>query len=112
MKFARNDVTIFMDTDPEDRNDPEAAKSAIEYTIPEGFSDKAHAVWNYLEGAAFIFEYKGKLVVTDESLDLTVFGDGSREAPLGGPRFVCDSWEELEAWLDLVYDELRDNGLL
>lgn len=36
----------------------------------------------YFRGSAFIFEYKDRLVVTDESLCLTEHGDG-KTAPYG-----------------------------
>ena len=112
-RFARNDVyTTSLGGPPEDANDPEGAAVAIELTLPERFSSKAKALWRYLDGTAFLYEYKVRLVMADESLDLTVHGDGSRSAPLGGPRFVCESWEELEAAMEAAYDELRKDGIL
>ena len=113
MEFLRkaNTATSFGEQ-PVDRNDPKAAKFALGLTLPEGFSDKAKACWDYFDGAAFIFGYKGRLVVTDEALELTVAGDGSRENPYGGPRWICDSWEELEEILEEVYDELKEDGIL
>ena len=112
-RFARNDVyTTSLGGLPEDANDPEGAAGAVELTLPERFSEKAWALWEYLDDTAFLYEYKGRLVMTDESLDLTVHGDGSRSAPLGGPRFVCESWEELEAAMEVAYDELREEDLL
>ena len=113
MKFLRADNSVtFCGETPVDRNDRESEKTAIELSLPEGFSDKAKACWEYFDGTAFAFEYKGRLVITDESLYLTEHGDGTREAPFGGPRLECDSWEEVEDWLELVYDELDEDGLL
>ena len=112
MKFWRPDTAIYFDERPIDRDDPEAARTAIEYGLPTGFSIKAKRFWKYLEGAAYIFSYCGRLVVTDESLELTEFGDGSHEAPFGAPRWVCDSWEELEEVLEATYDDLKEDGCL
>ena len=91
MKYARRDATIYTDLEPIDRNDPDSANSAIEYGLPTGFSGKAHACWEYFSGAAYLFEYKGQLVITDESLELTEYGDGSHEAPFGAPRGTFDT---------------------
>ena len=112
MKYARRDVRIYTDQQPVDRNDPESAASAIEYGLPTGFSGKAKACWQYFSGAAYLFEYKGRLVMTDESLELTEYGDGSREAPFGAPRGEFDTWEEVEEWLEAVFDDLQADDLL
>ncbi len=112
MKYARNDTRIYSDLQPIDKNDPESAATAIEYGLPTGFSDKAKACWDYFEGAAFLFEYKGRLVMTDESLYLTEHGDGSHEAPFGAPRGEFETWEEVEEWLEAVYDDLEADDLL
>ena len=113
MKFLRADNHItFCGEKPVDRSNPENSDTAIELTIPEGFSDKAKACWDYFDGTAFAFEYEGRLVVTDESLDLVEFGDGSHEAPFGFPRWVCDSWEDLEQILEETYDDLKEDGCL
>ena len=108
MKFYRPDTHILISDDkPVDRNDPTSAETAIEYAVPEGFSDKAKATMDYFEGAGFIYEYKDRLVFTDESLYLTDHGDGSHEAPWGGPRGVYDSWEALERDLEKIYEDLK-----
>ena len=113
MKFMRNDTQItFCGEKPIDRNDPKGAETAIELTLPAGFSDKAQTCWDYFDGTAFLYEYKGHLVVTDESLYLTAHGDGTAEAPLGSPRWECDSWEELETVLEQTYDDLLEDGLI
>lgn len=111
-KFLRPDVSILGGNDPVDRNDPDSAGEAIEFSVPDGFSDKAKALMDYLNGAGFIFAYKGQLVLTDESLELTEAGDGTHEAPYGGPRMVCDTWEELERRLEDDYDGMKAEGLI
>ena len=78
--------------------------------MPSGFSDKAKSCWEYFIGSAFIFEYKDRLVVTDEGLYLSSHGDGSHDAPIGGPRWECDSWDELEQILENTYDDLAEDG--
>lgn len=113
MRFLRNDTHItFCGEKPVDRRDPESAASAIELALPTGFSDKAKACWEYFDGTAFLYEYKDQLVVTDESLELTEFGDGTPEAPFGFPRWVCDSWEELEKALEATYDDLKEDEMI
>ena len=113
LKFLRPDNHVTYNGEmPVDRNNPEHAYTAVELTIPESFSDKAKACWNYFDGTAFAYEYDGKLIVTDESLYLTTHGDGSHEAPLGFPRWECDSWEELEECLEATYDDLEEDGML
>ena len=82
---------------PQDKNDPEAACTAIEILIPVTFSEKAQRVMDYLEGAIALFQYKGRFVLTDEGLDLTAFGHC-------GPRWTGDSLEALEAWLEETCD--------
>lgn len=110
MKYLRNDNHVtYCGADPVDMNDRDSERSAIELSLPEGFSEKAWACWNYFDGTAFLYEYKGRLVMTDESLYLTEHGDGSRQAPWGAPRGIFDSWEEVEAWLEAVYDDLEDD---
>ena len=113
MKFLRNDNQItFCGDYPVDMNDRKSEWMAVEPTLPSGLSEKAQACWDYFDGAAFAYEYKGRLVVTDESLYLTAHGDGTHAAPFGHPRWEGDSWEELEGWLEMVYDELEEEDLL
>lgn len=88
-----------------DRNDPEGAKSATELQFPPTFNQQAWRVIRYMEGAMFLYSYKGKLVVTDESLYLTDHGNGTHEAPYGGPRWVGDSLEDLEQFLTALSKE-------
>ena len=113
MKFLRDDThVIFSEDRPVDRRNPENAATAIELELPTGFSDKAKACWDYFDGTAFLYEYKNQLVITDESLELTAFGDGTPESPIGFPRWVCSSWGELERGLELTYDELLDEEMI
>lgn len=113
MKFLRTDNHItFCGEHPIDRNNPEQAATAIELTLPTGLSAKAWKCWDYFDGTAFAYEYQGRLVVTDEALELTEYGDGSHEAPFGAPRWVCDSWEELEQILEETYDDLKEDGCI
>ena len=88
-----------------DRNDPQAAVTAIELRFPGTFSHKAWRVIRYMEGAMFLYAYKGKFIVTDESLELTAYGDGSYEKPFGAPRWAGSSLDELEGWLEQIADE-------
>lgn len=96
---------------PVDRHDPEAAATAVHVSFPDTLSGKAMRGLSYFEDTAFLFLYKGQLVVTDESLYLTDHGDGSRENPFGFPRFVCSTCDELNAWLEAVADGL-DEGVI
>ena len=93
----------FNDT-PVDRNDPMSAQTAQALCFPHELSDNAWRMLNYLDDTAWLFAYKGKLVVTDESLDLTVAGDGTCENPFGSPRWVGDNFEEMEAWLEAEFE--------
>ncbi|MDE5936375.1 MAG: hypothetical protein K2G83_03105 [Ruminococcus sp.] len=112
MKFLRPDTHMIVGYRPLDMNDHENERSAVELALPDGFSDKAKDCWEYFRGTAFIFEYKDRLVVTDESLYLTEHGDGSHGSPIGEPRWECDSWDELEQILEETYDDLAEDGLI
>ena len=81
---------------PVDRNDPEAAGTALPLYFPPELSQDAWRVLDYLDDTAWLFAYKGKLVVTDESLELSVLAD---QRCCGGPRWTGDSFAELDAWL-------------
>ena len=93
-----------------DRNDPLGAATAVELRFPRTFSKKAWRVIRYFEGAMYLYSYKGKFVATDESLELTEYGDGSHEAPYGAPRFVCDTLNELEVILEDLADLYDASG--
>ena len=100
MKFAtRDDISVYAYRIDDD------GPVVIEYTLPANFSEKAHAVWDYLEGAAYLFEHNDRLVITDESLDLEYKG-------FCGPRAILDSWEEVETWLEENYEDLAEAGVL
>ena len=107
MKFFNEHTRILKGIHPVDMNDRMSEGTAVELDLPDNFSDKAKACWDYFDGAAFIFEYQNRIVVTDEGMNLTAHGDGIHE-PFGAPRWVCDSWEELQQILEEVYDELED----
>ena len=112
MKFLNEHTHILHGMNPTDKNDPNNGRSAVELALPDNFSDKAKRCWEYYEGAAYIFEYRDKLHVTDEGLCLTHYGDGSHEAPFGGPLWICDTWDELEKVLEQNFDELAEDDML
>ena len=93
-----------------DRNDPEHAKTAIELEWPETFSRRAKMVIRYFEGTMFLFWYNDHAVVTDESLELTAFGDGSPEAPFGFPRYEDNDLRGVELWLEDCADQFDNDG--
>lgn len=93
---------------PVDKLDPEAASTAVFVDYPDTLSEKALEAVAYFDDTAFLFSYKGRLVLTDESLWLTEAGDGSRDNPFGCPRWVGNTNEELNAWLELVADEIKE----
>ena len=82
---------------PVDMNDILGAFTAIEAKYPETFSERARRVLDYLDDTAFLFFYKGKWILTDESLYLTQHGDGTADAPFGAPRWTGDTLEEAVA---------------
>lgn len=112
MKFWRPDTAVYLGHHPTDRFDPETARTALEYLLPISFSDKAKRFWKYLEGSAYIFSYKGQLVVTDESLELSTGGDGTRENPISMVRGQFDNWDALERWLEEECDAAEAEGWL
>lgn len=112
MKFWRQDTHIVHGYKPMDMNDRKSEGMAIELALPYGFSDKAKACWAYMEDTVFLFEYKNRLIVTDDDFQLTDHGNGSPSSAFGGPRWKYDSWEELEKALENAYDALVDAGVL
>lgn len=94
---------------PIDMNNVGNESTAIEYKLPDNFSEKAKKFWAYLEGAAFIFEYESRLVITDESLYLTEYEDGNSNVLCGAPRWIFDSWKELEEMLENCYDDYGED---
>jgi len=57
MKFFNEHTRILKGIRPIDMNDRMSEGTAVELDLPDNFSDKAKACWDYFEGAAFIFEY-------------------------------------------------------
>lgn len=111
MKFLNEHTRIMYGRKPIDKNDRESENTAVRLALPDNFSEKAKACWKYFTGAAFIFEYKERLVITDEGLYLTEYGDGKNEA-WGFPRWICDSWAEFEKILEETYDDLVEDGMI
>lgn len=93
-----------------DRNDPEKAKTAVMLEWPETFSDRAKMVIKYFDGTMFPYSYNDHIVVTDESLELTAFGDGSPEAPFGFPRYEDNNLRGVELWLEDCADQFDNDG--
>lgn len=89
---------------PIDMNDRLGALTAVELKYPETFSAKAWSVIRYMEGAMYLYFYKGKYVATDESLWLTDYGEPGQDGPIGGPRWTGDTLEEFERWLEEIAD--------
>ena len=67
--------------------------------LPRNMRPMARAAFKALDGYGCLFEHKGRLVMTDESGDLEEHGDGTPGNPWGCPRWVGDSFAELEDWL-------------
>ena len=88
-----------------DRNDPEKARTAIMLEWPETFSDRAKMVIRYFDDTIYLFSYDGKLVATDESRELTEYGNGTSDSPFGFYRWEGTEMEHLEAWLEAVADD-------
>ena len=76
------------------RNNPGLAETATEIDI-HGMAPRAQAVWNYFEGAAYLYlTADNKFICTDESLDFDL------------PRWVGESLADFLNWLDSLYDEI------
>lgn len=110
-KFKGVYTRVIVGHKPIDWNDRGHEHEAIQLELPEYFCHKAKVCWKYFSSAAAIFAYKGKIVVTDESLELT---DSVRLLPSGNKiygctRWICDSWSELEQILAERYDEFDDD---
>lgn len=104
---------MILNNTPIDKNDSQSAITAvyIPWDLVTGVMDKpeALAAIKYFDGTAWLFKYKGRLVVTDESLWLTEAGDGTKGNPLGGPRFTADSLLEIEEWLAQVWEDVKED---
>ena len=97
---------------PIDKNDPDAVSTAMFLGYPDTLSEKALKAVAYFEDSAFLFQYKGRLVLTDEGGYLTDAGSGTMDDPIGFPRWVGDTFEELNEWLEIVADEIVEEGLV
>lgn len=82
--------------------------TAVALDWPEDLSEKAREALDYLDDTAYLFHYLGKYIVTDESLRLTEYGDGTMDSPFGCPRADFDTLEEIEPWLEIVADDLEE----
>lgn len=110
MDYLGTDGSDDFPNDAENSNDSEAAE---EVAWPEGMSQRAMMVLEYFEGTMYLFRYKGKYVITDESGALEESGDGSTGKPIEGPRAIFDSTEEIEPWLESIadeYDRIQEKG--
>lgn len=93
--------------DPIDKNnlDGVMGATAVPLEFPEGLSKKAEAGLAYLEGAAFLFQYQGRYIVTDESGWLTAYGTGRKDDPAGFPQAEFESLSEIGPWLEQVAND-------
>ena len=73
-------------------------------------SEDAKMVIRYFEGTMFPFLYNDHIVVTDESLELTAFGDGSPKAPFGFPRYEDNDLRGVEIWLEDCAEQFDNDG--
>ena len=69
---------------------------------------KAKKALDYLDDTAYLFHYLGKYIITDESLWLSEFGNGTMDSPFGFPRIELSRLEEVGPWLESVADELEE----
>ena len=101
---------------PIDKWDQLSAEMEAEHIAwPETLSDKAKETLRYFDAdteysTIFLFRYKERLVITDESQWLTTWGNGTAAAPFGCPRAELKTMQEVEAWLELVHDDLVEDG--
>ena len=95
-----------------DLNNPEKAKTAVELEWPETFSTRAKMVIRYLGNTAFLFSYDNSIVMTDETLALDNFGDGTPESPFRFPRYVDNTLEGVEAWLEEIADQFDSDACI
>ena len=73
--------------------------TTFELELPRNMRPMARAAFKALDGDGCLFEHNGRLVMTDESGDLEEHGDGTPGNPWGCPRWIGDSFAELEDWL-------------
>lgn len=96
--------------EPIDKNnlDGKMGATAVPMDWPERLSDKARAALEYLDGAAYLFSYQNRYIVTDESGWLTAYGTGEMDDPMGFPQAEFDFLDEIGPWLELVADDNCD----
>lgn len=98
-----------MERFPYDPKDPAAEGSAVAIQWPKDLPIRAQMVIEYFQNAMYLFRYKGKYVLTDESGCLTNYSEGE------GPRAVLDSMTEVADWLTDtadMFDKLEEEGQL
>lgn len=95
---------------PVDVNNMDGQRGATAAPVdwPEGLSRKATQALLYLDGAAFLFLYRGDYIITDESGLLTETG---KDYCYGGPRAEFRSLNEIGPWLEELARELEDFGI-
>ena len=95
---------------PIDKNNLDGVYGATAVALdwPEDLSKKAKEALDYLDDTAYLFHYLGKYIITDESLWLTEFGNGTMDSPYDFPRAEFSSLDEAGPWLECVADELED----
>lgn len=75
-------------------SDPALAASAVEVDL-RGLAPRAQAVWNYLEGAAYLYWTPARgYICTDEALDFDC------------PRWEGEDLRDFLTWLDAQYDAI------
>ena len=76
-------------------SNPSLAENAIEIDIYGMTSPRMKAVWDYLEGAAYLYwSPDNRFICTDETLDFDA------------PRWEGESLEGFLKWLDGQHDEI------
>lgn len=94
--------------------DGQYGATAVEIPWPKGLSEKARKTLAYFDVgderwcAAYLFFYRGKYIITDESGWLTDFGTGKMDDPIGFPRNEFDRISEIEPWLETTWGDVKD----
>ena len=80
MKFLNEHTRILKGIRPVDMNNRMSEGTAVELDLPDNFSDKAKACWDYFEGAAFIFEYyTNSIFIRTFHIIITIFFSNCQE---------------------------------
>lgn len=92
---------------PVDKNnmDGQRGATAVPVDWPVGLSRKATQALLYLDGAVFLFLYRGEYIITDESGWLT---ESDKDNICGGPRAEFTSLDKVGPWLERVAGGLDD----